>query len=130
MNAELQAAYGQYEAARILLRQALEREAAKNADPVKKPGRTRLRCGPEAQRLAMEIAAEYGISVRWLMSADTHRAVAWPRQHLMAALYATGRYSLPAIGAFLGGRDHTTILHGIRAHARRMAAASEMQEAA
>jgi chromosomal replication initiation ATPase DnaA len=30
------------------------------------------------------------------------------------------RYSLSQIGTWLGGRDHTTILHAIRAHEKRM----------
>lgn len=36
--------------------------------------------------------------------------------------YSDGRqrFSLPTIGRFFGGRDHTTVLHGIRAHAKRM----------
>lgn len=29
------------------------------------------------------------------------------------------RFSLPRIGQLLGGRDHTTILHGVRAHEAR-----------
>jgi hypothetical protein len=30
------------------------------------------------------------------------------------------RHSLPAIGKFFGGRDHTTILYGVRRHAERL----------
>lgn len=32
------------------------------------------------------------------------------------------RYSLPQIGRYFGGRDHSTVLHGSRAHQRRLAA--------
>lgn len=33
----------------------------------------------------------------------------------------TYRYSLPQIGAFFGGRDHTSVIHGVRKHEKRMA---------
>ncbi len=47
------------------------------------------------------------------------RCLAWPRQDAMAAMAAAG-YSLNQIGGFFGGRDHTTVIHGIRrAHARK-----------
>jgi chromosomal replication initiation ATPase DnaA len=36
--------------------------------------------------------------------------------------------SLPAIGRFFGGFDHTTVLHAIRAVERRMAAQSEQRK--
>lgn len=35
----------------------------------------------------------------------------------------TQRFSTPQIGLFLGGMDHTTVLHGERAHAKRLQAA-------
>jgi chromosomal replication initiator protein len=38
----------------------------------------------------------------------------WKRQLLMYLLYTDALPSLPAIGKLLGGRDHTTILHGVR----------------
>ena len=44
------------------------------------------------------------------------------RQRLMFALRWGTKLSLPQIGRLLGGRDHTTILHGVNKHAtRRMA---------
>lgn len=130
MNTELQAAYGQFDAARELLLKALEREIsrANGASVVKLKTERRVLCGGLAMKMAQEIADQYGVTVRRLMSPDRRRDVAHPRQHLMAALYASGRYSLPAIGQFLGGRDHTTVLHGIRAHSKRMA--DLMREAA
>lgn len=40
------------------------------------------------------------------------------RQEVMRRAYATGHYSLPEIGRALG-RDHTSVLHGIRAASQR-----------
>lgn len=47
--------------------------------------------------------------------------IATARAEFMALAYAETKQSLPAIGRWLGGRHHTTILHGIRAHERRAA---------
>ena len=33
--------------------------------------------------------------------------------------------SLPQIGRALGGRDHTTVLYGLKCHAERMAAGKQ-----
>lgn len=59
--------------------------------------------------------------------AREHR-VSHARQEVMwllrQACWADGapRYSLPAIAAALGIEDHTTVLHGVRQHAKRLAA--------
>jgi hypothetical protein len=37
------------------------------------------------------------------------------RQAVMLALHSRTAWSLPQIGHYLGGRDHSTIIHGIRA---------------
>ena len=131
MTAELEAAYGHFEAARATLIAALEREAVRagGAEAIRQEPRTRTVCGGKAMLTAQSIAEQYGVTVRRLMSKDRRHDIVCARQHLMATLYATGRYSLPAIGKFLGGRDHTTVLHGIRAHGKRMAM-QERSEAA
>lgn len=38
----------------------------------------------------------------------------------MWALKQEGRWSLPQIGRLLGNRDHTTIIHGVRQHEKRL----------
>lgn len=44
------------------------------------------------------------------------------RQRAFYALRNCGAgYSLPTIGRWFGGRDHTTVLHGVRAHEARLA---------
>ena len=42
--------------------------------------------------------------------------VTWPRFEAMYLMHEAG-HSLPEIGRFLGGRDHTTILNGCRRYA-------------
>jgi chromosomal replication initiation ATPase DnaA len=51
-------------------------------------------------------------------------AIAHPRQEAMWRMRQAGKWSLPQIGRFLGERDHTTVLSGIRAHQKRLDAAS------
>ena len=75
-----------------------------------------------AQLLA-NYAAQRGISVRDLCGRDRRKFISEPRQDFMLLAYEAERWSLPQIGRWLGGRDHTTILHGIeQARARRDAA--------
>ncbi len=74
--------------------------------------------------LAELMAAYHGVSVTQLRGPDRARSVSHPRQHFMwvARQHIVGdrhRWSLPEIGRFLGGRDHTTVLHGVRAHEAR-----------
>ena len=47
-----------------------------------------------------------------LLGRERSRQVALPRQVAMYLLREEGNISLPQIGAFLGGRDHTTIMYG------------------
>lgn len=76
--------------------------------------------------LALPIAFAYGVTVADLRGSARVHAV--PRQHLMwkARQYrqtnGANRWSYPQIGRYLGGRDHTTVMHGEKAHEKRMAA--------
>lgn len=66
-----------------------------------------------------EIALRHGLDVRDLKGPCRDRRLAWPRQEACYEIRRRTRFSLPQIGDVLGGRDHTTILHGIRAHCHR-----------
>jgi chromosomal replication initiator protein len=59
-----------------------------------------------------EVARSFNIPVERLMSRDRSHEVALPRQVAMYLIREEGNYSLPQIGAALGGRDHTTIMYG------------------
>ena len=80
---------------------------------------------PTMRDLALQVAARHGLSVAALKGPRTNRATAHPRQELMWLLYeqrlsdGSRRWSTPLIGQFLGGRDHTTVIYGIRQHERR-----------
>lgn len=80
--------------------------------------------GPQVHRpkmavIALRVAAKWGLTLEVLKGQSRRRSVAWARQEAMYEMYATGLFSSPQIGRFLGGRDHTTVLHGCRRHAAR-----------
>jgi hypothetical protein len=73
------------------------------------PAETRLTC-----RFIFEhVAAFYRITMVDLLSNRRQRRVVWPRHVAMyLARHMTTR-SLPEVGRKLGGKDHTTVLHGV-----------------
>jgi len=69
---------------------------------------------------AIVIATErvFGVPPGHLMHRDRRRAVCVPRQIAMAVAHAMiPSYSLPQLGRYFGGRDHTTVLHASRKYA-------------
>jgi chromosomal replication initiator protein len=61
-----------------------------------------------------KVAAHYNIRVADMHSPRRARPVARPRQVAMYLAKALTQHSLPEIGRKFGGRDHTTIIHGVR----------------
>jgi len=60
------------------------------------------------------VAEYYKIRVSELNSKKRSRSIARPRQIAMALSKELTNHSLPEIGEFFGGRDHTTVLHGCK----------------
>lgn len=71
------------------------------------------------RQIAQQVAEEHGLTVAELRSGKIVRRIAHPRQKAFALTYATGRYSLPQIGRWYGGRNHTTVRTGIINHKAR-----------
>lgn len=65
------------------------------------------------------IAARHGITIDEMESTSRDTRFARARQEVMYFAHALSAQSLPAIGRALGDRDHTTVLHGVRAFAAR-----------
>ena len=65
------------------------------------------------RKLLEFIAAERGVTVDELLGQNRSSKIAEPRQLAMYLLREFNEISLPQIGEILGGRDHTTVMHGI-----------------
>lgn len=72
-------------------------------------------------QICQDVADKHGIPAAQLRGVSRERRYAHPRQEAYWLARKTGRYSLSQIGRFFGGRDHTTVLHGIRAYEARKA---------
>lgn len=68
------------------------------------------------------VARSYGLTKEELIGHNRERRVAWPRQEAMTMLRDRWGLSYPRIGQILGGRDHTTVMAGIRKQRERMEA--------
>jgi hypothetical protein len=73
------------------------------------PGRVTIRAVLEAT------AAHYGLTVDALLSDTRKQPLVRRRQIAMYVAHRLTGRSYPFIGDKMGGRDHTTILHGVRA---------------
>lgn len=74
---------------------------------------------PPGRLTLLRVADAFGIDPRLILSARRDRPVARARQAIYLVLRDILGWSLPEIGRFVGGRDHTTVLSGCRA-ARRL----------
>ena len=84
------------------------------------------------RQIATDVALDRGVSFGDLIMPDhvpgaRAFAIAHPRQEAMWRMRQAGKWSLPQIGRFLGERDHTTVLAGVRAHQKRLDAATEAE---
>lgn len=66
----------------------------------------------EPQHIVEAVAKAFGQPAEKLLARDRSAPVALPRQVAMYLLREEARLSLPHIGELLGGRDHTTVMHG------------------
>ncbi len=67
----------------------------------------------EVTYIAQVTAHHFGMACGLLLSSDRHKEVVRPRQIAMFLARATGK-KMPEIGRRIGGRDHTTVLHGVQ----------------
>jgi len=73
----------------------------------------------EQRRITMQqifdaVTKYYNVRLSDLQSKKRHKSIAFPRQVCMFLARRHTRYSLEEIGGYFGGRDHTTVLHGVR----------------
>jgi chromosomal replication initiator protein len=70
---------------------------------------------PTIQHIIDAVTAYYDVKLTDLLSKRRHKSIALPRQVGMWLARKHTRYSLEEIGGYFGGRDHTTVMHAIRA---------------
>ena len=82
-----------------------------------------LDCPPGGGRpmhaIAIEICQKHKVTLAELRSRRRDRPLAWARQEFWWRCKKETPASLPEMGRYLE-RDHTTAMHGIKAHAERM----------
>lgn len=71
-------------------------------------------------QIISRVAAEHDLDFDDIVGPRLDRRVTRARHHAMAELHALGTYHLRQISDFLGRKDHTTIIHGVRAHHERL----------
>jgi len=71
------------------------------------------------RRILTSVAEKHGIASARLLGRDATRPVVLARQELYWRLRQETDYSYPEIGRLVGGRDHSSILHGVRRHTER-----------
>lgn len=66
------------------------------------------------EEIQRRVAEHYNIRLSDLIGPRRHRAIARPRQVAMWLCKNMTKRSYPEIGRRFGGRDHTTVLHGVK----------------
>lgn len=84
--------------------------------PIPKPPRADARL---STRILYDVATRHNMTVQEMIGKDRRPRYIRARQEAMYLLRQAG-YSYPQVGRFVGGRDHTTALHGERQHAARI----------
>jgi chromosomal replication initiator protein len=67
-------------------------------------------------------AKYFGMTVKELISDGRTEDLVYPRQIAMYLANTVVKASTPRIGYYMGNRDHTTVIHGIRKIKGRLAA--------
>jgi len=80
---------------------------------------------PTMREIVADVARRHGVTPDDIRGPSRRRSFVRPRHEAMWLMrqvrFADGsqRYSLPQIAQFLGGRDHTTVLNGVRRYEDR-----------
>jgi len=80
------------------------------------------------EEIQRKVAEHYNVRLSDMIGPKRVRTIARPRQIAMYLSKTMTTRSLPEIGRRFGGRDHTTIMHGIRKIEELMAADTQLAE--
>jgi chromosomal replication initiator protein len=101
---------------------ALVREALAGCAPARREP-------PSIERIVGEVCLHYRVTRAEIASPCRAARVAVPRQVAMYLCRRHTEVSLREIGAHLGGRDHSTVLHALAAIERRLARSAALRDA-
>jgi chromosomal replication initiator protein len=71
-------------------------------------------CRPTVEGIARRVGGAFRVDLRLLRSERRGRSVVFPRQVGMYLARQLTGLSLDQIGAYFGGRDHSTVLHACK----------------
>lgn len=80
------------------------------------------------EEIQRKVAEHYNIRLSDMVGPKRHRNIARPRQVAMFLAKQLTPRSLPEIGRRFGGRDHTTIMHGVRKIEELVASDSQLSD--
>lgn len=92
------------------------------ADPTDTKGQITPSASRSIRSILKECADKHGISYDEIVSNRRQRNLVIARQEAMWRCKAETTATYPQIAMAIGHRDHTTILHGVRQHEKRMSA--------
>lgn len=72
------------------------------------------------RQIVLEVAAQHGVSLPEITGHQRAYNIVRARHEAFYRLKTETQLSLPQIGRKMGGRDHTTVLHGVRKHKERL----------
>lgn len=76
---------------------------------------------PHTPRLVFQyVASKHKVTLKELVGQSRQQHICRARQEIFWRLHEIGAYTLHQIGYWMGGRDHTTVLHGVRMHRERI----------
>ena len=81
-------------------------------------------CPDKPRRIIAEVLLKHRAFWRDMTAGRRDRETVLCRHEICYRLRRETEYSMPRIGRLLGGRDHTTVIHGCRQHKIRMEAAN------
>lgn len=84
---------------------------------------------PTVAEILDDVALKHNVSVLDIKSHRRTQPIILARHEAMWRACMETNLSLPVIGRIIGGRDHTTIIHGRNQHAKRIANGTAMGEA-
>jgi len=102
-----------------MLNQILAISAAQKIIPTRELACSIIKNNPQNRRfvspaqVVQTVCRHFGVEIKDVESAKRNREIVLPRQVAAYVLKNLSQLSLQNIGDLLGGRDHTTILHGI-----------------